>query len=74
MNKKVVIASTRGNVSLPGTTTSGPEHHESYLRTVFAFLGLLDVTIVRTEGLAFGPHVNGPAIRKALSEIATIAV
>jgi hypothetical protein len=30
------------------------EHHESYLRSVFSFLGLHDVTVVRAEGTAVG--------------------
>lgn len=72
--KKVIIASTRGNVYQPGTPTAAHEHHESYLLTVFSFLGLHDVTVVRAEGLAFGPDTRDAAIRKARFAIATIAV
>ncbi|OAJ57277.1 FMN-dependent NADH-azoreductase [Paraburkholderia ginsengiterrae] len=72
--KKVIIASTRGNVYQPGTPTAAHEHHESYLLTVFSFLGLHDVTVVRAEGLAFGPDTRDAAISKARFAIATIAV
>lgn len=72
--KKVIIASTRGNVYQPGTPTAAHEHHESYLLSVFSFLGLRDVTVVRAEGLAFGPDAREAAIRKARFEIAAIEV
>lgn len=72
-NKKVIIASTRGDVYVPGAPMAAPDHHESYLRSVFSFLGLQDVTIVRAERLAFGPEVRSAAIKKAQSDIATMA-
>jgi FMN-dependent NADH-azoreductase len=71
--KKIVIASTRGNVYEPGTPKAALEHHESYLTGVFSFLGLHDVTIVRAEGLAFGPEAKDAAIAKARTDIAAIA-
>jgi FMN-dependent NADH-azoreductase len=71
-NKKVFIASTRGNVYQPGLPTASLEHHESYLKSVLSFLGLHDVTIVRAEGLAFGLESKNAAIRKARSDIASM--
>src|SRR6202034_3075619 len=53
--KKVVIASSRGNVYAPGSHNAPFEHHESYLTSVLGFVGLTDVSVVRAEGLAFGP-------------------
>lgn len=72
--KKIIIVSTRGNVYQRGSPTAAREHHESYLRSVFSFLGLHDVTVVRAEGLAFGPDTREAAIRQARFEIAVIAV
>src|SRR6202453_2432076 len=57
-NKKVFIASSRGNVYTPGSPAAALEHHESYLLGVLAFIGLTDVAIVRAEGLAFGPEAK----------------
>jgi FMN-dependent NADH-azoreductase len=31
------------------------EHQESYLKVIFGFMGVTDVTIVRAEGVAMGP-------------------
>jgi FMN-dependent NADH-azoreductase len=70
--KKVIIASTRGNVYQTDTPIAALEHHESYLRSVFSFLGLHDVTVIRAEGLAFGTDVKNAAIRKAQAKIAAL--
>jgi FMN-dependent NADH-azoreductase len=72
-NKKVFIASSRGNVYAPGSPAAALEHHESYLLGVLAFIGLTDVTIVRAEGLAFGPEAKEAAMLKARENIAAMA-
>lgn len=72
-NKKVFIASSRGNVYSPGSPAAALEHHESYLIGVLSFIGLTDVTIVRAEGLAFGPEARDAAMSKAHDDIAAMA-
>jgi len=72
-NKKVFIASSRGNVYAPGSPAAALEHHESYLTGVLSFIGLTDVTIVRAEGLALGPEAKEAAMLKARENIAAIA-
>ena len=71
--KKVFIASSRGNVYTPGSPTAPFEHHESYLTIILNFIGLTDVTVVRAEGLAFGPEAREAAMLKARERIAAIA-
>lgn len=48
------------------------EHQESYLIGLLNFLGVTDVTVVRGEGLAFGPEAKEAAIANALKDIAAI--
>ena len=72
-NKKVFIASSRGNVYAAGSPAAALEHHESYLLGVLAFIGLTDVSIVRAEGLAFGPEAKEAAMVKARENIAAMA-
>jgi len=72
-NKKVFIASSRGNVYSPGSPAAALEHHENYLTGVLSFIGLTDVTIVRAEGLAFGPEAREAAMSKARANIAAMA-
>jgi FMN-dependent NADH-azoreductase len=71
--KKAFIASSRGNVYAPGSPTALFEHHESYLTSVLRFIGLTDLTVVRAEGLAFGPEARQAAMGKAREQIAAIA-
>jgi FMN-dependent NADH-azoreductase len=72
--KKVIIASTRGNIYAPGTPQAALEHQESYLKGVFGFLGVHDVAIVRAEGLAFGPEARNAAMARARADLASLAV
>jgi FMN-dependent NADH-azoreductase len=73
LNKKVFIASSRGNVYAPGSPTAALEHHENYLTGVLGFIGLKDVTVVRAEGLAFGPEAREAAMLNARKSIEAIA-
>lgn len=70
--KTVIVASTRGGVY--STTDGGRamEHQESYLQTVFGFLGISDVRFVRAEGLAMGEVAKAQAL--AAANLATLAV
>jgi FMN-dependent NADH-azoreductase len=70
--KKVFIASSRGNVYTPGSPAAALEHHESYLLGVLSFIGLTNVTVVRAEGLAFGPEAKAAAMSKARENIAAL--
>ncbi|MDQ8728488.1 NAD(P)H-dependent oxidoreductase [Bradyrhizobium sp. LHD-71] len=72
-NKKVIIASSRGNVYTPGTPVAALEHHESYLKSVLSFIGLNDVTVVRAEGVAFGQEAKEAALAKARADILQLA-
>jgi len=70
---KVFIASSRGNVYAAGSPAAALEHHESYLTGVLSFIGLTDITIVRAEGLAFGPEAKQAAMSQARANIAAMA-
>jgi FMN-dependent NADH-azoreductase len=72
-NKKVFIASSRGNVYAAGSPAAALEHHESYLTGVLSFVGLTDVAIVRAEGLALGAEAKEAAMLKARANIAAMA-
>jgi FMN-dependent NADH-azoreductase len=70
--KKAFIASARGSVYAAGSPAAAAEHQESYLIGLLNFLGVTDVTVVRAEGLAFGPEAKQAAIANALKDIAAI--
>lgn len=70
--KKAYIASARGGVYSLGQA-AGHDHHERYLLAMLGFLGVVDVQVLRAEGIAFGPEAKDAAIARALGEIEAIA-
>lgn len=64
--KKVIVASTRG-----GHYSGSPmDHQETYLTTIFGFLGITDVEFVRAEGLNLGDDQKQLALAAAEQAIA----
>lgn len=68
--KKVIVASSRGGFYGPGTPVASLDHQENYLRGVFGFFGIADVSFVRAEGVALGSEQRDKAIEAARGEIA----
>lgn len=73
LGKKAFIASARGGVYPAGSPAAAFEHQESYLIGVLAFLGVVDVTVVRAEGLALSAQAKDAAISQALTDIAALS-
>lgn len=67
--KTVIVASTRGGAYSTSDAGNAMEHQESFLKTVFGFLGIKDVRIVRAEGLAMGDAAKAAAIAAAQADI-----
>jgi FMN-dependent NADH-azoreductase len=64
--KQVVVAVSRGGVYAPNAPG---EFVESYLKFVFGFLGIDNVTFVRAEGLAISPEHRRAGMDAALAAI-----
>jgi len=71
--KTVIVASTRGGVYSTSEGGRAMEHQESYLQTVFGFLGITDVRFVRAEGVAMGDAKKAEALQEAANGIAKLA-
>lgn len=67
--KKVIVASARGGMYSTSEAGQAMEHQESYLKVMFGFMGITDVSFVRAEGVAMGPEARAAAIEKAVSGI-----
>ncbi len=67
--KTVIVASTRGGMYAANPALAGLDHQESYLRTVFGFLGVTDLRVVRAEGVAMGDAAKARALASAELEI-----
>jgi FMN-dependent NADH-azoreductase len=71
--KRVIVAISRGGFYGPGKPAASFEHGESYLRGVFAFMGIPDIEVVAAEGVAVGPDQRQAAIAQAESQIAALS-
>jgi FMN-dependent NADH-azoreductase len=70
--KTVIVASTRGGMYSTSEAGRAMEHQESYLQTVFGFLGITDVRFVRAEGLSMGDAVKTQALATAAQAVKSL--
>lgn len=67
--RRVIIASSQGGAY----ELDAPfEHHESFLRDFFAFLGIADPVFIRANKIGFGPEAREAALSDARLEIAAL--
>ena len=71
--KIVLVASARGGFYGADAPAAFLDHQETYLRGVFGFFGITDVTFIRAEGIAVGADQRQAAIAAAQAEIAKLA-
>jgi len=62
--KRVIVAISRGNFY--DAEHSAAEHLESYLRTVFGFIGVTDLEFIAADGVQVGPEHRERALKGAL--------
>lgn len=67
--KTVIVASTRGGVYSTNPALAALDHQESYLKTVFGFMGIDDVRFVRAEGVGMGEAARAQALAAAGRDI-----
>ena len=70
--KRVIVALARGGVYSQGSPAAAFEHLETYLRSVFNFVGIEPEFLV-AEGLNLSPEQRETAIREALGESLRLA-
>ena len=63
-DKRVVVAISRGNFY--DAQNAAAEHLESYLRTVFGFIGVTDLEFIAADGVQVGPEHRERALKGAL--------
>ena len=68
--KRVVLALSRGGFYGADSPHAAFEHQESYLRTMFGFIGLPDIEVIRAEGVATGAEQRQKALDGALQQAA----
>jgi FMN-dependent NADH-azoreductase len=63
-NKKMLIITTRG-VSYSDASSNQLDFQEPYLRTVFEFIGITDITFIHAENLTMGDESRQQSLREA---------
>ena len=71
--KTLIVALSRGGVYSTSEGGRAMEHQETYLQTVFGFLGVTDIRFVRAEGIAMGEAPKAQALAAAELEIKALA-
>jgi len=72
--KTVIVASSRGGIYSTTEGGQATEHQESYLKVIFGFFGITDVTFIRAEGIGMGPEAKDKALAGAAKEIEGLLV
>ncbi len=70
--KRVIVAVARGGFYGSGSPFAANEHVETYLRSIFRFIGVEPEFIV-AEGIAVSPEYRATAISSAEKAIAVLA-
>jgi FMN-dependent NADH-azoreductase len=71
-DKRVIIAISRGNFYGPGAPAAAFEHVETYLRTVFGFIGVTRLEFIVAEGVQVGPEHREKALEAGLKTAAEL--
>ncbi|HEX8758313.1 MAG TPA: FMN-dependent NADH-azoreductase [Steroidobacteraceae bacterium] len=71
--KKLIVVSSRGGFYGPQTPSGSLDHQESYLRGLFGFFGITDISFVRAEGLNVSTDQRKASIAAATAEAAGLA-
>jgi FMN-dependent NADH-azoreductase len=72
-NKRVIVAVSRGGFYGPNTPTAALEHLETYLRSVFAFIGISNPEFISADGIQVGPEHREKAVADALKAASDLA-
>lgn len=70
--KRVIIALARGGIYTKGSPAAAFEHLETYLRSVFGFIGI-EPEFVAADGLSVSPEQRETSIKLALGETVRLA-
>ncbi|HEY4276560.1 MAG TPA: NAD(P)H-dependent oxidoreductase [Rhizomicrobium sp.] len=71
-NKRVIVIISRGGLYGEGAPAAAMEHLETYLRGVFAFIGVTDAHFIVAEGLMMGAELREKAMTDALQTVSSL--
>jgi FMN-dependent NADH-azoreductase len=65
-NKKMVVAASRGGDYSPGSPGQTNDFQEPYLRTVFGFVGITDITFLIAQPMNTGPELAEKKLQETI--------
>ncbi|HEY1613743.1 MAG TPA: FMN-dependent NADH-azoreductase [Rhizomicrobium sp.] len=68
-NKKVFVIAARGGVYSGESPMRDFDFQEPYLRKIFGFLGMTDVTFIRVEGMQMGSEAASAGVARARAQL-----
>lgn len=71
--KTIIVASARGGIYSEGSPYASVDFHEPYIRALFRFIGINEITVVRAEGVAISPEHRDAALQAALAAAPSVA-
>ena len=64
-NRKMLIVTARGGSYQPGTPTAQYDFQEPYLRAIFGYIGIADLTFIHADNLAAGDEARQQSLSAA---------
>jgi FMN-dependent NADH-azoreductase len=71
--RSMVCVTSRGADYKPGSALQAFDFQEPYLRTIFGFIGIRDITFINAEPMDYHPALRASAITAAIAEAVAIA-
>ena len=73
LGKKMFVVEARGDSGFePGGRFEKMNHHDPYLRTIFGFIGITDITFIHVENDEYGEQKLAESIASARTQIAQL--
>jgi FMN-dependent NADH-azoreductase len=72
-NKKMICITSRGNDYREGTPVSPFDSQEPYLRNIFGFAGITDITFINAQPMDYAPEITDVNLEKAKTEARLLA-
>ena len=73
-DKKMLIITARGGSYQPGTPTADYDFQEPYLRTIFAFMGITDISFIHAENINMGAEARADSLADAEAALEKMVV
>ncbi|MCJ2187628.1 FMN-dependent NADH-azoreductase [Novosphingobium beihaiensis] len=72
-SKRVILGISRGGIYLEGTPGGAIEHCETFLKAIFAFIGVTNLDIIVADGVNVGPEHRAQALEHVDKELALLS-